>query len=110
MNNAESNVWSDATASQLAEVLSALSSPVEMKAFLRDVMTEKEIVEISARLKAARMLRSGKKYTDIVADTKLSSRTIARISDWLQNGDGGYDTALQLLEKHHAHPLPARAE
>ncbi len=71
-------------------------------------MTEKEIIEISARLKAADMLSRGEKYADIIATTKLSSRTVARISDWLQNGTGGYRQALAIL--HHAHLPPARAE
>ena len=72
-------------------------------------MTKKEITEIGARLKAAQMLRKGAKYTEIVATTKLSSRTVARISDWLQNGTGGYDTALEIASTHHAHLPPARA-
>ena len=50
---------------------------------------------------------NGIKYTEIVAKTKLSSRTIARISDWLQNGCNGYQVALQNI--HHDHISPARA-
>ena len=69
---------------------------------------EKEIIEISARLQAAAMLSQGKKYSEIVATTKLSSRTVARISDWLQNGTGGYRQILAGM--HHAHLSPARAE
>lgn len=81
-----------------------------MELFLRDIMTEREIGEMSARLEAAKMLRAGKTYTDIVVATKLSSRTVARISDWLKNGSGGYATALEILAAHHAHPSPARVE
>ena len=77
-----------------------------MQAFLRDVMTEKEIIELSARLEAAKMLSDGEKYTDIVATTKLSSRTVARISDWLRSGTGGYKDAIA----HHSHLWPARAD
>lgn len=109
MNTNDSNLWSDAKAQQLASTLSAISSNADMRAFLRDVMTEKEIIEISARLEAAKMLKAGKKYTDIVDATKLSSRTIARISDWLQNGDGGYALALESINAHHSHIPPARA-
>lgn len=80
-----------------------------MQNFLRDVMTEKEIVEISARFEAARMLTEGKKYSEIIAATKLSSRTVARISEWLQNGCNGYQAALKTAN-HHGHISPARAE
>lgn len=107
-NNEE--IWKGVKTRQLAEVLSSISSLPAMKNFLRDVMTEKEIIEISARLEAAKMLRSGAKYTDIMAETGLSSRTVARISDWLKNSAGGYDVALDTINQHHTHIPPARAE
>lgn len=105
----KTTVWNIKPARQLAEALLAIDSLLEMQNFLRDVMTEKEIVEISSRLEAARMLQAGVKYTDIIAKTKLSSRTIARISDWMQNGCGGYATVLNQVSNHHDHMSPARA-
>lgn len=81
-----------------------------MQNFLRDVMTEKEIIEISSRLQAAKMLKEGKKYTEVIEKTKLSSRTVARISDWMQNGQGGYEAALKIINEHHSHISPVRAE
>ena len=105
----ESSVWNNDLTQQLAVVLSSIDDIESMQNFLRDVMTKKEISEIGSRLKAAQMLRKGAKYAEIVATTKLSSRTVARISDWLQNGTGGYDTALEIANMHHAHLLPARA-
>ena len=93
---------------QLVEVLSAIRDEATMRKFLCDVMTEKEIIETSARLQAAKMLRNGATYTDITASTKLSSRTVARISDWLRNGAGGYDVALNMINAHHPHVPPAR--
>jgi TrpR-related protein YerC/YecD len=110
MSNDKTIVWKSDTARQLAEALVAIESVKDMQNFLRDVMTEKEIVETSARLEAARMLNEGKKYTEIVAKTKLSSRTVARISDWLQNGCNGYQAALKTPNQHHSHILPASAD
>ena len=107
--NKQSSIWDSESTQQFANVLSTIDDAKTMENFLSDVMTEKEIDEISARLVAAQMLRSGAKYTEIVTATKLSSRTVARISDWLQNGTGGYDAALQLIDAHHAHLPPARA-
>lgn len=104
------SIWDTRSTTQLATTLALISDAPTMQLFLRDVLTEKEIIEISARLQAATMLRDGAKYTDIVAATKLSTRTVARISDWLKNGDGGYDAALQAISAHHAHLPPARAE
>ena len=103
-----STVWKDVKAQQFVEALLAIPDKPTMQNFLRDVMTEKEIVEISARFEAAKMLTEGKKYTEIVTKTKLSSRTVARISEWLQNGCNGYQAALNAV--HHDHLSPARAE
>jgi len=102
-------LWREDSAAQLAQILLAIDNKIDMQNFLRDVMTEKEIMEIGARLEAARMLRAGKTYTEITRQTKLSSRTVARISDWLQNGTGGYNAALTILGSHHDHNSPARA-
>lgn len=104
------DVWDNPQPLQLVEALSSISKASTMQNFLSDVLTEKEIIEISARLEAAKMLRSGSKYTDIVTATGLSSRTVARISDWLKNGAGGYDEVLDSTNLHHAHIPPARAE
>lgn len=108
MSNDSKTVWKSDTAQQLVGALIGITSEKDMQNFLRDVMTEKEIIEISARFEAARMLQTGATYNDIVAKTKLSSRTVARISDWMQNGCKGYQVALNVV--HHGHLPPARAE
>lgn len=107
MSEDKTSVWNSGNAQQLAEALTAIDDVAIMENFLRDVMTEKEITAISSRLEAARMLQAGKTYTDIVAKTKLSSRTVARISDWMKNGCSGYAAALK--EVHHNHIAPAHA-
>ena len=108
MSQDVSTVWKDTKSQQLAEALVSIQDNLTMQNFLRDVMTEKEIIEISARFEAAKMLSEGKKYTEIVTATKLSSRTVARISEWLQNGCNGYQAALKTV--HHDHLSPARAD
>ena len=65
---------------------------------------EKEIIEVSARFEAAKMLTAGESYVKVITRTGLSSRTVARISDWLQNGAGGYMAALQTLKTLHTLP------
>lgn len=88
--------------------LLSIEEPEQMKAFLRDIMTDKEITELSSRLKAAEMLLDSEKYTDIAKATGLSSRTIARISNWIKSGDGGYRTVINNLKAHHSHIPPDR--
>jgi TrpR-related protein YerC/YecD len=110
MQGSKTSVLKNETPKQLAEVLTAIGDVQTMESFLRDVMTEKEIIEISSRLEAAKMLKAGKKYTEVTERAKLSSRTVARISTWMQNGCGGYETALKIIEDHQGHISPARAE
>lgn len=101
MSTSHSTVWKDIpTAGQLAMVLTTINDQTVMENFLRDSMTRKEITEIAARLEAARMLRAGATYGEIIEKTKLSSRTVARISDWLKHGCKGYETALAIIESH----------
>ena len=65
MSQNVNTVWKDTKSQQLAEALVSIQDNLTMQNFLRDVMTEKEIVEISARFEAAKMLSEGKKYTEI---------------------------------------------
>ncbi len=110
MNDNKLDIWKQSQPRQLIGVLVAIDDRIIMQNFLRDVLTEKEITEIAARLEAARMLKAGTTYSAVTKATKLSSRTIARISDLLQNGCRGYEAALQLIETHHLHIPPVRAE
>ncbi len=106
--NTSLNQWNKELPLQLSEVLTSIDTVPDMQAVRTDVLTEKEITEIAARLEAARMLSLKETYTNIAAKTSLSSRTIARISDWLQSGAGGYKKAISLIDTHHAHLSPAR--
>jgi TrpR-related protein YerC/YecD len=110
MQDSSIKVWELERPQQLVSVLLSINDPRDMQNFLRDLMTEKEIIETSARLEAAKMLNDGAKYIEIIKKTKLSSRTIARISDWLQNGNQGYMVALRSISGHHTHIPPVRAE
>lgn len=101
MNNIN-DVWNEAMPSRFATELTDISDMSLMRAFLRDVMTESELREISARLRAAEMLRDGCTYKVIAKETRLSSRTIARISEWMRSGAGGYAAVLD-----GAHVSPA---
>jgi len=89
---------------RLIEAIGVPKDSREMEMFLRDLLTEKELVEFANRWKAARMLWSKDSYVDIAAETGLSSTTIARVSKWLGGKNGGYRLILDRLnsgKKHH---------
>ncbi len=76
-----------------------LESLDECRRFFRDLLTEYEIKEFVKRWKAARMLANGIPYTQIEAETGLSTRTIARVGRWLKRGKGGYAMMLKRTKK-----------
>ena len=89
----------------LVKAVLALRTKSEAKKFLRDLLTEDEILEFGNRWQAAKMLSDKISYTAIRGKTGLSPRTIARISDWLQNGRGGYKLMLKRLAPHYHAPF-----
>lgn len=84
----------------LFQVILKLKNPQEARAFFSDLLTKKEIEELSKRWQTVRMLDSNIPYSIIEKQTGLSSTTIARISKWLNNGKGGYRLILNRLHRH----------
>lgn len=87
-------LW-DREAIELVRSLMSLRTIRETIRFLRDLMTEDEIRMIVDRWRVARLLDGGTPYREIERRTGLSSRTIARISRWLSEGEGGYQLLLE---------------
>ncbi|MBM3257423.1 MAG: hypothetical protein FJY98_03835 [Candidatus Liptonbacteria bacterium] len=96
-------MWQTNKEKQLLRAMVALRNEAEAARFLRDLMTQSEIEEFANRLQAAEMLSDGRSYTDVQKATGLSSTTIARVSKWLQGGEGGYRAILNQL--HHGSPI-----
>lgn len=83
----------------LFEAILSLKTLDECYKFFEDACTIKEILDIAQRLKAAKMLRGGKNYMEVCAETGMSSATISRVSRCLEYGSGGYDLAITRLEE-----------
>ena len=98
--------WDNKKTEGLAEAVLALKDKAEAKKFLRDLLTESEIVEFGNRWLAAQMLSKNIPYSAIRGKTGLSPRTIARISSWLKNGMGGYRLMLNRTALHHHNSSP----
>jgi len=79
----------------LYKAILQLDSLDECRRFFRDLLTEYEIKEFVERWKAAKMLADGIPYTQIEAETGLSTRTIARVGRWLKKGKGGYSLLMK---------------
>lgn len=79
----------------LFEAVLALETLEECYAFFEDACTIKEILDISQRLKAAKMLSAGANYAEVSRETGMSTATISRVSKCLEYGAGGYKTAIE---------------
>lgn len=90
--------WNTKKNKQLVTAILALKNSDETTRFLRDLMTEKEILEFSNRLEAASLLSKDVQYNTIIETTGLSSTTIARISKWLKGSLGGYKLILNRIK------------
>ncbi len=91
--------WRKADNKALVEAVLALRTRDEAERFLRDLLTEEEIIEFAKRYETARLLSAEVPYSQIQKLTGMSSTTIARVSKWLQGSLGGYRLIIERL--HH---------
>ena len=79
----------------LFDAISSLENREECYKFFEDALTSREILDISQRLKAAKMLKNGKSYSEVCKVTGMSSATISRVSKALERGKGGYALVME---------------
>jgi len=83
---------------ELIMAFSNISSPEEMKLFLQDLCSETELIAIAERLAVAKMLKSGKMYSEVAANMDVSSTLIAKVDDVMKRGAGGFEMGLESAE------------
>ena len=76
-----------------------LQTPEECFSFFEDLCTISELTEMSCRLQAAKMLSDNCIYSEIAAQTGLSTATISRVNRCLKYGSDGYLTVLERLDQ-----------
>jgi TrpR-related protein YerC/YecD len=69
----------------------SLESVEDCMKFFEDLCTVTEVIEMSKRLCAAKMLSDDLSYVDIIERTGLSSATISRVNRSLNYGNDGYE-------------------
>ena len=79
---------------QLYRLIAQLDNPESCKALFEDLCTIKELEKMAERVYAARLLMAGKTYSQVIAETDISSATLSRISRCVQYGSG-YSTVLK---------------
>ena len=73
---------------ELFSAVLSLSSVKECEEFFKDLCTEKELISMIGRIKAAKMLKNGETYEQIIKKTDISSATLSRVSKALKSGNG----------------------
>lgn len=86
--------WHNKSTDELCEALLSLKTKEECYAFLDDICTIKEALDIAQRLSVAKMLKKGVSYTKITKETGASAATISRVSKCCEYGAGGYDIVI----------------
>ncbi len=80
---------------KLAKAFLSFETADEVKAFLEDICTIKELQDISQRLEVAELLYGGANYNAVSTATGASSATISRVNRCLMYGNNGYKTAIE---------------
>ncbi|MDI6778547.1 MAG: YerC/YecD family TrpR-related protein [Patescibacteria group bacterium] len=76
-------------------MISLLRNRGEVKTFFKDLLTLSEVVMISRRIQAAKMLLEGETYEEISKRLKMSTTTVNSVEKWLSNGFGGYKNIIK---------------
>ncbi len=85
-------------ADMLADAFLSLETREECFAFFEDIFTISELRAVAQRIEVASLLREGKNYNEIVAQTGASSTTVSRVNRCLNYGPGGYRTVLDRID------------
>ena len=83
----------------LFAAIATLKTPAELSHFFRDLMTIKELEDISQRWQIVLLLNKKLPYLDIAKQVGVSTTTVTRVALWLNHGQDGYKTALSRLTK-----------
>lgn len=82
----------------LFKAILKLKNPAEATKFFRDLLTIKEIKDISSRFQQAKFLHQGKlSYEKIAKKCQVSTTTVTRTAHWYKHGLGGYKLILSRL-------------
>lgn len=84
---------------QLYQAIASIQSAEECRAFLEDLCTIKEILDMAQRFETAILLDQGYSYQKISEKVGISSATIGRVSRALTYGSNGYRKAIDRMGK-----------
>ena len=72
----------------LMQLIASVSDPADCRALFEDLCTAKELENMAERFHAAKMLKDGKTYNQVMENVQISSATLSRVSRCVQYGKG----------------------
>ena len=82
----------------LEKAILSLENKEDVKKFLEDLMTIKEVSDLAQRMLVAKMLSEQIVYSKIADETGASTATISRVNRSFRYGAGGYRTVLEKID------------
>lgn len=101
MDDKERNgIWAEVEekSPDLIQAFLSLKDETELKAFFRDLMSERDLREFAMRWEVAKKLDAGIPFSQIQEETGESPVTITKINRWLKEGCGGYKMMIDRLK------------
>ena len=84
-------------AKRLFKAILLLKTEEECSEFFEDIFTIQELEAFSQRFEVARLLLSGKSYSEVNRITGASTATISRVGKCINYGNGGYKTIFERM-------------
>ncbi len=81
------------------DLLMLVEDADECEKLLLELLSQSEVDSITLRLKIASMLKMGKKYSDVIEETKASTTTISRVNKILDPNTTLYEMLKRKREK-----------
>jgi len=94
----KSIVWDKKKNNELFEAVLALKTKDECNKFFRDLCTLEEMAGLTDRWQMVKLIVKGMSYRDIADKLSVSTTTVARVANWLNQGKGGYRLIVKRLK------------
>jgi|SRR5581483_3381852 len=88
------HAWATQEMLELFVAIQSMAALGELEEFMRDLCTLQELETLAHRWQVAKLVNEGYPYLEIAQKTGVSTATVTRVAQWLNHGEGGYETAL----------------
>ena len=93
----KNGIWAEISP-ELIKAFLSLKNEAELKAFFRDLMSERDLRELEMRWQVAKKLDAGVPFSQISEESGQSPVTITKINRWLTEGTGGYKMMIERMK------------